>query len=80
MPGKLHFMMKKIRRGSEENLSEQAAIIARSQHRTLSRAFREWLLHLTGRAGNTRDVTALMERLRHADSGGGFSRKEMNER
>jgi len=73
-------MMKKIRRGAEENLSGQATIIARSQRRTLSMAFREWLLRLTARAGNARNVTALMKRLRHVDSGGRFSRKEMNER
>ena len=72
--------MKKIRQEAEEHLSGQASVIARSPHRSLSIAFREWLLHLTGRAGNIRHVTTLMKRLRQVDSGGGFSRNEMNER
>ncbi len=72
--------MKKITLRADEKLIEQARFIARARHTTLSAVFRDWLLHLTARAGNARNVTALMKRLRHVDSGGRFSREEMNER
>ena len=72
--------MKNITLSADEDLIEQARLIARSQHKTLNAAFREWLLQFTAQAGNAQEVAALMKRLQHVDSGGRFSREEMNER
>jgi hypothetical protein len=72
--------VKKITLRAGKKLIEQARLIARSQCKTLSTAFREWLLQFTTQAGNTQKVAALMKQLKHVDSGGRFRREEMNER
>jgi len=72
--------MKNVTLSADEDLIEQARQVARSQRRTLNAAFREWLLQFTSQAGNGQEVDALMRRLRHVNSGGRFSRDEMNER
>jgi hypothetical protein len=72
--------MKKITFSVQDDLLERAKTIARSQRRTLNAAFREWLKDYTSRAGDVRAHLALMERLKHIDSGGRYSRDELNER
>ncbi len=72
--------MKNVTLSAEEHLIEQARLVARSQHRTLNAAFREWLEQFTAKSGNGQEVDALMRRLRHVRSGQHFSRDEMNER
>ena len=72
--------MKNITLSANEDLIEQARLIARSQRETLNVAFRRWLLHYTGRGGSVREFDALMKRLRHVKAGRHFSRDEMNER
>jgi hypothetical protein len=72
--------MKNITLSADEDLIEQARIVARSQRRTLNAAFREWLLQFAAQAGNAREVDALMKRLKHVRAGRHFSRDEMNER
>ncbi|MGC2112341.1 MAG: hypothetical protein WA655_22670 [Candidatus Korobacteraceae bacterium] len=72
--------MKNITLSAEEDLIERARLIARSQHRTLNAAFREWLETFTAQAGDEREFDALMRRLSHINSGGPYSRDEMNER
>lgn len=72
--------MKNITLSADENLIEQARLIAKSQHRTLNVAFREWLEQFTARAGNVQEYDALMRRLRHVKAGRRFTRDEMNER
>ena len=72
--------MKKITLRADEKLIEQARFIARARHTTLSAAFREWLLQFTAQASNAQDVTLLIKQLKYVDSGGRFSREEMNER
>jgi hypothetical protein len=59
---------------------ERARLIARSQHRTLNEAFREWLEQFSQSAGEAQDFDALMSRLQHLDAGRRFSRDELNER
>jgi hypothetical protein len=54
--------------------------VARTQHKTLNSAFREWLLQYTAQAGEPEEFDALMDRLRHVSAGRQFSRDEMNER
>jgi hypothetical protein len=72
--------MKNVTLSADENLIEQARLIAKSQHKTLNTAFREWLEQFTARAGNVQEYDALMRRLRHVKAGRRFSRDEMNER
>ena len=72
--------MKNITLSADEDLIEQARLVARSQRKTLNAAFREWLVSFTAQSGNRQEVDALMRRLRHVDAGRRFSRDEMNER
>jgi hypothetical protein len=72
--------MKNITLSADEDLIEQARLVARSQRRTLNAAFREWLQQFTRQAGSGREVDALMQRLRHVKPGRHFTRDDMNER
>ncbi len=72
--------MKNITLSADENLIEQARLVARSQHKTLNAAFREWLKQFTARSGSGQEFDALMKRLKHVKAGGRFTRDEMNER
>jgi hypothetical protein len=72
--------MKNVTLSADEELIERARLIARSQHKTLNAAFREWLQTFTAQAGDEREFDALMRRLRHIRSGGPYSRDELNER
>ena len=72
--------MKNITLSADEDLIEQARLIARGQHRTLNEAFREWLTQFSQSVGDAQGFDALMGRLRHVNAGQSFSRDEMNER
>ncbi len=72
--------MKNITLSADEDLIEQARLVARSQRRTLNAAFREWLQQFTAQSGSQQEVESLMKRLRHVRAGRHFSRDEMNER
>jgi hypothetical protein len=72
--------VKNITLSADESLIEQARLVARSQHKTLNTAFREWLVNFTRQSGNVQEFDALMRRLRHIRSGGPYTRDEMNER
>jgi hypothetical protein len=72
--------MRNITLSAEEQLIEQARLLARSQHKTLNAMFREWLQQLTSQGGSTQEYDALMKRLKHVQAGVRFSRDEMNER
>lgn len=72
--------MKNITLSADENLIEQARLIARSQHKTLNAVFREWLLQFTAQSGRGQEFDSLMKRLRHVKAGRHFTRDEMNER
>ncbi|HXP47863.1 MAG TPA: hypothetical protein VN810_11345 [Terriglobales bacterium] len=72
--------MKNVTLSADEDLIEQARLVARSQRKTLNAAFREWLLQFTARSGNGQEVDSLMKRLRHVNAGRHFTRDEMNER
>lgn len=68
---------------ADEQLIEQARAIARSQHKTLNVAFREWLSQYARQGeqdGVVQEYRALMARLRHVESSGPYTRDEMNER
>jgi len=72
--------MKNITLSADEDLLEQARAVAHSQRRTLNAAFREWLIQFTASAGDEQSFNALMKRMSHINSGGKFSRDEMNSR
>jgi hypothetical protein len=74
------FRMKNITLSADEQLIEQARLLAKSQHKTLNAMFREWLEQFTTRSGGTQEFDALMKRLKHVQAGRRFSRDEMNER
>jgi hypothetical protein len=72
--------MKNITLSADEQLIDQARLLAQSQHKTLNAMFREWLQQLTSQSGSTQEYDALMKRLRHVQAGRRFTRDEMNER
>jgi hypothetical protein len=72
--------MKNVTLSADERLIEQARLVARSQHKTLNLAFREWLEQYAAQAGAGAAVDALMRRLKHIRSAGPYTRDEMNER
>jgi hypothetical protein len=65
---------------ADEDLIERAREVARAEHRTLNIAFREWLASYAARRGNVQQYRALMERLKHINPGGPYTRQDMNER
>ncbi len=72
--------MKNITFSADEQLIEQARLLAKSRHKTLNAIFREWLEQLTAQTGGAQEFDALMKRLKHVQAGRSFSRDEMNER
>lgn len=72
--------VKNITLSADAELIEKARQIARSEHKTLNAAFREWLEDYTSRRGDAAAYRALMKRLRHINSNGPYTRDELNER
>jgi hypothetical protein len=72
--------MKNVTLSAEENLIEQARLVAKSQRTTLNAAFREWLHQYTRQSGDAQEFESLMRRLKHVKAGRRFTRDEMNER
>jgi hypothetical protein len=72
--------MKNITLSADEHLIEKARAVARTQHKTLNAAFREWLEQFTSKSGRGAEYESLMKRLRHVNAGRKFTRDEMNER
>ncbi len=75
-----YYRMKNVTLSADEDLIEQARLVARAQRKTLNAAFREWLVQFTAQAGSSEEVDALMRRLGHVQAGRRFTRDEMNER
>jgi hypothetical protein len=72
--------MKNVTLSADEALIEQARLVAKSQHKTLNAAFREWLQRYAAEAGSGAAYDALMRRLKDVQPGRHFTRDEMNER
>jgi len=72
--------MKRITLSAENELIDQARLVARSQGRTLNDAFREWLLQYTARSRAAQDLNSLMRRFGHIRAGRRLDRDEINER
>lgn len=59
---------------------DRAREVARSEHKTLNDAFREWLDWYASRAVSRQEIEALFEKLKYVNAGRKFTRDEMNER
>lgn len=73
-------LVKNITLSADSDLIEKARQVAKSEHKTLNAAFREWLESYARRKGDVEAHRALMERLKHIKSNGPYTREEMNER
>jgi hypothetical protein len=73
-------LVRNITLSAEESAIERAREVARSEHKTLNQAFREWLNWYASRRINRAEMDALFEKLKYADTGRKFTRDEMNER
>ena len=73
-------IMKNITFSADENKIEIAREVARSEHKTLNDAFREWLDWYASRKVTRAEIEALFERLKYVNAGRKFTREEMNER
>lgn len=72
--------MKNITLSADERLIRQAREQARAQQTTLNQLFRDWLRDLSNQKQRTQVIDSLFDRLDTVDSGGTFSREEMNAR
>jgi len=72
--------MKNITFSADENVIEQARLVAQSRHTTLDAAFREWLEQYAAPRGSAAALDALMRQLQHVNSSGPYTQAEMNER
>ncbi len=72
--------MGNITLSADEQLIEQARLLAKSRHKTLNAMFREWREQFTAQSGGAQEFDALMKRLKHVQAGSRFSRDELNER
>jgi predicted transcriptional regulator len=72
--------MKNITFSADENKIDLAREVARSEHKTLNDAFREWLDWYASRRVRRAEIEALFAKLSYADAGRKFTRDEMNER
>jgi hypothetical protein len=72
--------MKNITLSADAEVIELARQEARSRNTTLNALFREWVEDLAARDERRKSVQRLLERTSEFDSGGPFTREEMNER
>jgi hypothetical protein len=72
--------VRNITLSADESAIERAREVARSEHKTLNDAFREWLNWYASRGARRAELDALFEKLKYADTGRKFTRDEMNER
>ena len=72
--------MKNITLSADEQLIRQARDQARARHTTLNQLFRDWLQSLANQEQRTQEIESLFGRLNGVDSGGSFSREDMNVR
>ena len=72
--------MKNITLSADARLIEEARNAARLQKTTLNQLFREWLVEISERRERSKLADELLEKLQYANSGGAFTRDEMNDR
>ncbi len=72
--------MKNITLSAKDELIERAREVANQRKSTLNALFREWLADLVRQQDREAKLRELDGRLGYANSGGLFTREEMNER
>lgn len=72
--------MKNITLSADEHLIDLAREEARARKTTLNALFREWLEEIARREEKRKLAGDVIRRMSEFDSGGPFSREEMNER
>lgn len=72
--------LKNVTLSAPEDNIERARMRARLENTTLNEAFRQWLERYGGKKPTGAEFRTVMAKLRHVDSGGKFTRDEMNER
>jgi hypothetical protein len=72
--------MKNVTLSADENLIEQARLVAQARRTTLNAAFREWLEQYAAQSGSGAAIESLMRRLKHVKASGRYTRDERNER
>jgi hypothetical protein len=72
--------MKNVTFTIDEKLLERAREKARNESSSLNVRFQEWLEKYVGETEKKEEFHSMMNRLNYVDSGGKFSREEMNER
>ncbi len=72
--------MKNITLSAKDELIERAREVANQRKSTLNALFREWLADLVRQQDREAKLRELNRRLGYANSGGQFTREEMNER
>ena len=65
---------------ADEAAIDRAREVARSEHKTLNDAFREWLNQYASRSVTAAEIAELYHSLRYVRAGKKFTREEMNER
>ena len=73
-------LIKNITLSADERLIQQAREQARARQTTLNQLFRDWLQGLANQEQRTQEMESLFNRFDEVDSGGSFSREEMNVR
>jgi hypothetical protein len=73
-------IVRNITFSADETAIERAREVARSEHKTLNDAFREWLYWYASRTITREQIEGLFEKLRYVNAGRKFTRDEMNER
>ncbi|MDZ7807997.1 MAG: hypothetical protein U5K71_12900 [Gracilimonas sp.] len=72
--------MKNITFSADEKLIDKARLKAAKEKTTLNKRFREWLASYAKQNDLGNSFEKMMEELDHVNSGGKFTRDEMNER
>jgi hypothetical protein len=70
--------VKNITLSADEDLIEQARLVAKARHTTLNAAFREWLVQFSKQQEDTEEFDSFMNRLRYVKINRKFTRDEMN--
>jgi hypothetical protein len=65
---------------ADETMIESARQRASAENTTLNELFRQWLAHYVAQPAAADSYRSLMRRLSYVNSGGKFSREELNER
>ena len=72
--------LKNVTFSAPANSIERARLAARQKQTTLNEAFREWLGRYAGGKPTSKDLERILGQMKKVNSGGPFTRDEMNER